>query len=331
MLMKSFVATRKRWLWTLIGLSAALITFVALLASAVPLRSDVLKQRIVDTLAVQLNSNVTLEDLSLRVYPRLRVEGVGLTIRDRRRPDVPPLIAVRTFSVDADLVGVWRKRVSHVELRGLEISIPPDTDDDDDRAVKPRPPHRLHDTGSAVATSGASADKPKTDPPALQDGIVIDTLVSNNARLIIIPRKPGKQPKIWDIHTLKMHRVGVDQAMPFNATITNAVPPGEIHADGGFGPWNSDSPGRTPLSGKFSFDNANLSVFEGIAGTLSSADHSMDRWSTSTSMVRRKLRIFWSRSAAIRSGSTPRITRLLTARTATPGSNRSMLASFRQC
>ena len=100
--------------------------------------------------------------------------------------------------------------------------------------------------------------------------MIIDTLVSNNARLVIIPRKPGKEPKIWDIHTLKMHRVGVEQGMPFAATITNAVPPGEIYADGGFGPWNSESPGRTPLSGTFTFDNADLSVFEGIAGTLSS-------------------------------------------------------------
>src|SRR6185436_20212756 len=123
--MKSFVAIRKRWLWTFITLSAALIIFVALLASAVPLRSSILKQRIVETLAARLNSDVTLDDLSLRAYPRLHVEGAGLTIRDRRRPDVPPLIAVKTFSVDADLLGMWRKRVSHVELRGLEISIPP--------------------------------------------------------------------------------------------------------------------------------------------------------------------------------------------------------------
>ena len=64
--MKSFVAIRKRWLWTLISVSAALIIFFALLASAVPLRSDVLKQRIVETLSAQLNSDVTLEDLSLR-------------------------------------------------------------------------------------------------------------------------------------------------------------------------------------------------------------------------------------------------------------------------
>jgi hypothetical protein len=272
-LMKSYVAIRKRWLWTLITLCSALVIFVALLASAVPLRSAVLKQRIVDTLSAQLNSNVTLDDLSLRAYPRLHVEGAGLKIRDRRRPDVPPLIAVKSFSVDADLMGLWRKRVSHVELHGLEISIPPDTDDDhddDDNPAKPRVPHRLHEAASAVATSGSAADKPKADPQSLQDGVVIDTLVSKNARLIIIPGKPDKEPKTWDIHALTMHRVGVGQAMPFTATITNAVPPGEIYANGGFGPWDSGNPGRTPLSGTFTFDNANLSVFKGIAGTLSS-------------------------------------------------------------
>jgi hypothetical protein len=100
--------------------------------------------------------------------------------------------------------------------------------------------------------------------------VVIDTLVSNDARLIIIPKKAGKEPRTWQIHSLRMHQVGTDQAMPFTATLTNAVPPGEIYTDGGFGPWNRDNPGRTPLSGNFTFDKADLSVFEGIAGTLSS-------------------------------------------------------------
>lgn len=264
------MAIRRRWLWTLVSLAAALIIFVALLVSIVPLRSDVLKQRIIATLAARLNSDVALDDLSLRIYPRLHVEGKGLSIRDRRRADVPPLIAVKGFSVEADLVGLWRKRVAHVELRGLDISIPPDDDsDDDDDAKKPRSPHRLHESGGAVATTGASADKPTTTP-VIQNGVVIDTLDSKNARLIIIPRKPGKAPKTWDIHSLTMHRVGADQAMPFKATLTNAVPPGEILTDGNFGPWNTENPGRTPLAGSFTFDKADLSVFEGIGGTLSS-------------------------------------------------------------
>lgn len=278
MLTTSFVAIRKRWLWALISLGAALVVVIAMLASAIPLRSDTLKQRIVDTLADRLNSDVTLDDLSVRLYPRLHAEGKGLTIRDRRHRDVPPLISIKAFEVNADLVGVWRKQIAKVELQGLDISIPPDDDDDADDPkgdkAKSRSPHRLH-SDSAVATSGtpqptADNDKPRTDPPALQGGVVIDNLVSNDARLIIIPRKPGKAPKTWEIHALRMRQVSTDQSMPFKATITNAVPPGEIYTDGGFGPWNRDNPGRTPLSGTFTFDKADLSVFKGIGGTLSS-------------------------------------------------------------
>jgi hypothetical protein len=57
---------------------------------------------------------------------------------------------------------------------------------------------------------------------------------------------------------------------PFEATLTNGVPPGEIAVDGTFGPWHRDEPGDTPLEGAFMFAKADLSVFKGIAGTLSS-------------------------------------------------------------
>ena len=58
--------------------------------------------------------------------------------------------------------------------------------------------------------------------------------------------------------------------MPFEATLTNGVPPGEIVTSGTFGPWGVDNPGDTPLQGTFTFDNANLDVFPGIGGMLSS-------------------------------------------------------------
>ena len=58
--------------------------------------------------------------------------------------------------------------------------------------------------------------------------------------------------------------------MKFQASLLNAKPPGLIHSNGEFGPWNPDEPGDTPLSGKYTFRDANLSVFPGIAGTLAS-------------------------------------------------------------
>src|SRR5262249_35457113 len=67
-----------------------------------------------------------------------------------------------------------------------------------------------------------------------------------------------------------VRRLGARKSWPFEATLTNAIPPGEIEVQGGFGPWNRDEPGDTPLTGQFVFAKADLSVFKGIAGTLSS-------------------------------------------------------------
>jgi len=254
--------------WTGIGIAAGTVILLVLFASTVPLRSETLRHRIIETLSARLNSEVTLDDLSLRLFPRLHAEGRSLLIRQRDRPHVPPLIAIKAFTVDADLLGLWRKRVARVELTGLDISIPPDDDDDDKKDFER---HRLHGDRYAVATSGAPADnKPRTSPDAIEGSVVIDTVHSEDARLIIVPRNGGKAPRIWAIHTLDMHNVGAFEAMPFDGTLTNAVPPGEIVTKGSFGPWNTNEPGNTPLRGRFRFDKADLSVFKGIRGILSS-------------------------------------------------------------
>jgi hypothetical protein len=67
-----------------------------------------------------------------------------------------------------------------------------------------------------------------------------------------------------------MRSVGLNQPMTFHARLLNPKPPGSIHSDGQFGPWNQDDPGNSPLSGKYTFRDADLSVFKGIQGTLSS-------------------------------------------------------------
>jgi hypothetical protein len=59
--------------------------------------------------------------------------------------------------------------------------------------------------------------------------------------------------------------------MSYEASLTNAKPPGEILSKGKFGPWVATEPGDTPLAGEYTFDNANLGVFDAIAGTLTSS------------------------------------------------------------
>ena len=61
---------------------------------------------------------------------------------------------------------------------------------------------------------------------------------------------------------------GPERPMSFVATLINAQPPGEIQSTGSFGPWQRDQPAETPVSGKYVFRHADLSVFHGISGSL---------------------------------------------------------------
>src|SRR6185437_488585 len=69
---------------------------------------------------------------------------------------------------------------------------------------------------------------------------------------------------------LTLRSVGRGLPMTYHAELTNPKPPGLIHADGNFGPWDASGPVNTPLSGQYTFRDADLSVFKGIAGILSS-------------------------------------------------------------
>ena len=88
--------------------------------------------------------------------------------------------------------------------------------------------------------------------------------------LRVLPRKSGKEPLEFDIRRLHLHSVGIDRPMEFDAELRNAKPPGIIRSHGRFGPWAAGEPGDTPVSGDYTFQDADLSVFRGIAGILSS-------------------------------------------------------------
>ena len=260
----------RRWIWITVSLITAAVIFLALLVAAVPLSSDSLRHRIVGYLSDRLDSDVSLGDLHLRVFPRLHAEGADLIIRQHGREDAPPLITVKKFAVDADLMRLIRKHVAHVQLNGLDIEIPPDRhpdSGDDGHAPAGSAPAA---SDRVAATSGRDNPANATDAGAVGRGIVIDAMDSSDARLAIISSRPDKASKVWNIHTLHMTTVGVDQAMGYQATLTNGIPRGEIVTSGRFGPWRRDEPGRTPLDGTYTFEHADLSIFKGIAGMLSS-------------------------------------------------------------
>jgi hypothetical protein len=242
----------RRWVWLLTGFGVGLTIALVMVVATVPLSSDALRHRIVAELSRRMDADIELGDLDLRLFPRLQAHGDTLRIRLRGNGD-EPLISVQHFVINAGVPGLMHKHLSRVELLGLKIVIPPKRAADG--SAEP-----IATTGSAFA--------------ALREDLVIDRLESNDAQLVIepTPDKDGKpkHPHVWTIHRLLMHNVGAKTAMPFEATLTNDVPPGEIVTSGHFGPWQPRQPGDTPLDGTFAFDRADLSVFHGIGGTLSS-------------------------------------------------------------
>ena len=225
-----------------------LLALVLAVASIVPLSSDAARRKLIAVLSDRLESDVQLDSLTFHAFPTLSAEGTGLAIKWRDVSSRAPLISVKRFVVHGSLAALLRRHVSKVTLEGLAIEIPP----------KPK------------GGQGAPAQASRHYGSRLPRSLVIDEMESTGATLSIVPRDPNKRPKVWAIHALHMQSVAFDSPMPFEATLTNGVPPGEIQTSGSFGPWDAGDPGATPISGKFTFDKANLGVFDGISGTLSS-------------------------------------------------------------
>jgi hypothetical protein len=79
------------------------------------------------------------------------------------------------------------------------------------------------------------------------------------------------------MHSLRVQSYGRSNAWSYRVTRENAEPPGGIISDGKFGPLNLEDLSATPVAGTYKFQKANLAVFRGIAGTLSSTGDFLGR------------------------------------------------------
>ena len=197
-------------------------------------------------LAARLDSTVTLEALTLRLWPSPAISGGGLVIRHRGRTDLPPLVSVRHFEGRINWSGLLRRRLSAIDLDGLEITIPPRRREDMPRL------------GGDGPSGGGETPR----------GFSIATLTATNARLSILPREAGKDPRVFDIFSLRMTDLALDRPADFVASLTNPIPAGRIEAEGTVGPFGPE-PAATPLAGAFRF-TADLGTIKGIAGALDS-------------------------------------------------------------
>ena len=234
------------WKWlTFIGLVAGILSLAAITANQ--WLSPILSQRLSNVARARFGSELHFQTLKVSVFPRVIVNATGVVFRQHGRTDVPPLFAIDAVRVDTTytgLIGPYR-RVRRMEFRNLRITVPPRT------------------------PNGGHISMPH---PHTGDRFIADEMIADGTTLTVLPNKAGKEPLVFDIYKLSLHPGG-QAAMHYNAVLRNAKPPGLIHAEGDFGPWYNEDPGGTSLNGNYTFENADLSVFKGISGMLSSKGH----------------------------------------------------------
>lgn len=212
--------------------------------------------RIIQALEQRFDADVDLKSLQISLYPRPKAVGEGLSIRHKGWSDPHPLIVIRRFAAETDYDTLIQRKnhVDLVRLEGLEIHIPPRG-----RSSLITGTEQNHQVESA---------QPGQDTTRLS--FDIKTIIADGTLLEIEPKVEGSLPLQFNIRKLTLHSVGPGQALVFNAQLRNAKPPGFIASSGKFGPWQKDDPRATAVSGSYNFQNADLGVFKGITGILSS-------------------------------------------------------------
>jgi hypothetical protein len=206
------------------------------------------RQYFISRLEQRYHSDVQLGSLDIALLPQVHASGDNLTLWFHGDHSKPPMIQLKHFQFDANLAGFFRspKHLGRLKLTGLYI----------------RPPRREEKPENNKPSSGKKKQ--------VTEAFILDEVIADGTTLEITPKHPDKAPLVFNIRKLTLHSIGRRQPMTYQAQLTNPKPPGLVHANGKFGPWDADEPDNTPLSGDYTFRNADLSVFKGIAGILSS-------------------------------------------------------------
>jgi hypothetical protein len=241
---------RRRWPWVVgpgLIVSAGVLWVVGRIV--IQRAEPILKGRVVQTLEERFQSKVELDEFDVSVDGGIEAMGKGLRIY--APADVvaagatAPIISIASFDFHAGLMGLFLKptHVGVVHVSGLAINIPP---------------RQMRNAGVARKRY---REKIK---------IVVDEIVCDDSRLVIGTEKKDKDPKVFELRHVVLHDVGPNAPWPYDATLTNAIPRGDIHAVGTFGPWNTETPGDANVTGRYTFDHADLGTIKGVGGTLHS-------------------------------------------------------------
>ena len=262
---------RRRWLRWVGSILLASVSLLAIIVDVVAHRAEpFVRAVVVDAVAERFHARVQLDAFhltlgnslrgewgvwaqgrGLRIWPPAEVEGVTVPLPQSK---VEPLVRLEEFRFHLPLH--YRSgmpvHITQVRLNGLEVHFPP----------------RSH--FQKATSAPLPVGTPSSGAGSWGVRLQVDSVECTRALFALGTDKPDKLPLEFDISHFKVKDIVPGAPMNFDAEVRNPRPPGTIHAKGSFGPWNVADPGESPINGEYRFDDADLSVFTGIAGILSS-------------------------------------------------------------
>jgi hypothetical protein len=215
---------------------AVFLVSIVLLALYWPLSREAVLKELED----ESQSRVNIGAFHGTYFPRPGCVLEHVTFQHNPKAGSPPLITVQRLRIEGSFSGLFTKRVRRIRAEGMRMLIPPRGSDE-------------------------HFQTPKRSP------FVVEDLIADGAILEVASREADKQPLKFSFHNFVLSDVGSNGPASFRATLSNPEPPGEITTAGKFGPWSEDDVGKTAVSGDYLFQQADLGVFRGIAGMLSSS------------------------------------------------------------
>ena len=218
------------------GLAVALllIATIVFVAWHWPFRRDAVLQE----LEKASQSRVGIDHFHATYFPRPGCVLENVRFQHNPAAGSPPLITIQSLRIESSFSGLFAKRLRRIRAEGLHLLIPP--------------------------KGSEHFQTPERSPFEIED------LIADGAILEVASRSLDKPRLKFSFHNFVLSNIGSKGPASFRANFSNPEPPGEITTSGKFGPWDPDDVAKTAVSGEYVFQQADLGVFRGIAGQLTS-------------------------------------------------------------
>jgi hypothetical protein len=228
--------------WVCIGGAIVLAIIVGALAF-LAIRWPFTRASVIQALESASGQHVEIRTFSRKYVPvGFSAEGIQF-FRGSNAGD-KPLITVEKLSLETSLAGLLAspKRIALIRVVGLHVVIPP-------------------------TTNGGGGGKIRIPLNSGSNGaVVIAKIVADGALLKVLPKESTAKPYVLKVDRLALTNVGEKTRMAYAVTLVNTEPPGVIHAEGKFGPWDPDKIDATGVSGRYTYDDIDLNALGGVGG-----------------------------------------------------------------